>query len=347
MSNVALGPESVSADVPVPLEPDAPVLAMPDGWVIDDLARERLARQLTRAPRHFEGVVAESGPLPCGASYRVHAERLCLRPLSDAAETSRDELEGAVLLRPGVAFKTRNGGVQVHGKLLVDPGAHVHDPWRPPGPIEAASRLGRLPFPRRPVVVFLACEPDVEVLDWARSLVNNLVRRDVEGRLAMLEISEGLHLTQPCLPSEESIRTLKPDVIVALDRKQDFDTAREFAQDVARVLANRHPKRLTVEPRKNKRRGRLYLDTARNSYAQHAVAPYAVRAIEGAPIATPLSWEEVNDSKVDAQRFTVKNIFQRLSRKSDPWKNLRRSMRSFKTARRRLDGIIKKEQEKR
>ena len=136
-------------------------------------------------------------------------------------------------------------------------------------------------------------------------------------------------------------------VIVALDRKQDFDTAREFAQDVARVLANRHPKRLTVEPRKNKRRGRLYLDTARNSYAQHAVAPYAVRAIEGAPIATPLSWEEVNDSKVDAQRFTVKNIFQRLSRKSDPWKNLRRSMRSFKTARRRLDGIIKKEQEKR
>src|SRR5438876_6446841 len=136
-------------------------------------------------------------------------------------------------------------------------------------------------------------------------------------------------------------------VIVALDRKQDFDTAREFAQDVARVLANRHPKRLTVEPRKNKRRGRLYLDTARNSYAQHAVAPYAVRAIEGARIATPLSWEEVNDSKVDAQRFTVKNIFQRLSRKSDPWKNLRRSMRSFKTARRRLDGIIKKEQEKR
>jgi len=219
VSNVALGPESVSADVPVPLEPDAPVLAMPDGWVIDDLARERLARQLTRAPRHFEGVVAESGPLPCGASYRVHAERLCLRPLSDAAETSRDELEGAVLLRPGVAFETRDGGVQVQpGTLLVDPGAHVHDPWRPPGPIEAASRLGRLPFPRRPVVVFLACEPDVEVLDWARSLVNNLVRRDVEGRLAMLEISEGLHLTQPCLPSEESIRTLKPDVIVALDQ---------------------------------------------------------------------------------------------------------------------------------
>lgn len=131
--------------------------------------------------------------------------------------------------------------------------------------------------------------------------------------------------------------------MVPLDRKQNFDTVREFAQDVSRVLAHRHPKRLTVEPRKNKRRGRLFLDTARNSYAQHAVAPYAVRAIEGAPIAMPLSWDEVDDSKLDAQRFNIKNIFQRLSQKSDPWKNLRRSARSLKTARRRLDKIIEKE----
>jgi bifunctional non-homologous end joining protein LigD len=132
-------------------------------------------------------------------------------------------------------------------------------------------------------------------------------------------------------------------VMVPLDRKQNFDTVRKFAQDVARVLAHRHPKRLTVEPRKNKRRGRLFLDTARNSYAQHAVAPYAVRAIEGAPIATPLSWDEVGDSKLNAQRFNIKNIFQRLGRKSDPWKNLRRAARSLKTARERLDAIMKKE----
>jgi bifunctional non-homologous end joining protein LigD len=132
-------------------------------------------------------------------------------------------------------------------------------------------------------------------------------------------------------------------VTVPLDRKQDFDTARQFAQDVARVLARRHSKRLTVEPRKNKRRGRLYLDTGRNSYAQHAVAPYAVRAIEGAPIATPLSWDEFAEKKLTAQSFNMKNIFQRLSRTSDPWKNLRRSMRSFKAARKRLDAIMKKE----
>jgi hypothetical protein len=127
-------------------------------------------------------------------------------------------VRGAALLRPNVAFEVRDDAVEVDvPNLLVDPGAHVHDPWRPVAPLEDASPSGRPPFPRRPVVVFLACEPEVEALDWARSVVNNLVRRGVEGRVALLEIAEGLHLTRPCLPSEASIRALRPDVVVALD----------------------------------------------------------------------------------------------------------------------------------
>jgi hypothetical protein len=219
VSDVAVGPETATELTLEALDTDAPVLAIPDGWVIDQLAHERLARQLTHAPDHISGVVAATSELPSGASYRVHAERLALQPLSEAAETTRVSVEGAVLLRPGVPFETRDGGVEVEaGALLVDPGAHVHDPWRPIGPLGHASESGRPPFPRRPVVVLLACEPDVEALDWARSLVNNLVRRDVEGRHAMLEVSEGLHLTQPCLPSELTIQTLRPDVIVTLDQ---------------------------------------------------------------------------------------------------------------------------------
>jgi hypothetical protein len=219
VSDVALGRETVAAEAPAAPDADAPVLAIPEGWVIDELARERLARHLTHAPAHIRGVVAETGALPSGASYRVHAERLCLRPFSAATDTSGRAVQGAVLLRPGVGFETRGSVVEVaQGPLLVDSGAHVHDPWRAIDPIKPASTLGRPPFPRRPVVVFLACEPDVEALDWARALVNNLVRRDVEGRLAMLDIAEGLHLTQPCLPTEESIRALGPDVIVALDQ---------------------------------------------------------------------------------------------------------------------------------
>src|SRR5205823_9181093 len=171
VSNVSLGREPVAAGATAGQDTNAPMLAIPEGWMIDDLARERLGRQLARAPDRICGVVAETGALPSGASYRVHAERLCLRSLSAATDTSRRVVQGAVLVRPGVAFEARDSVVEVEqGPLLVDPGAHVHDPWRPVGPIEPASTLGRPPFPLRPVVVFLACDPDVEALDWARAL---------------------------------------------------------------------------------------------------------------------------------------------------------------------------------
>jgi hypothetical protein len=219
VSSATLDQEAIAPETQSERETNVPVLAIPEGWVIDGLARERLTRQLATAPDHISGVVAETGVLPSGCSYRVHAERLCLQPRSVASETSRNTWHGAVLVRPGVSFETGDDVVEVEsGRLLLDPGAHVHDPWRPIGRLEDASALGRPPFPRRPVVVFLACETDVEALDWARSLVNNLVRRDVEGRLAMFDIAEGLHLTRQCLPSEASIRALRPEVIVALDQ---------------------------------------------------------------------------------------------------------------------------------
>jgi hypothetical protein len=213
------------------------VLALPETWVIDDLARERLVRQLARAPDDVSGVVAPTSPLPSGTSYRVHAEWLGLKPLSVASETSQLAWQAAVLVRPRISFDVRGDVVEVErGRLLVDPGAHTHDPWRPPAPLDAASPLGRPPFPRRPVVAFLACEAEVETLDWARSLVNNLVRRDVEGRLAMLDIAEGLHLTQQCTPSEESIRALSPDVVVAMDQNA-FDRLSSWCVDNRSAVA--------------------------------------------------------------------------------------------------------------
>jgi bifunctional non-homologous end joining protein LigD len=82
-------------------------------------------------------------------------------------------------------------------------------------------------------------------------------------------------------------------VVVPLDRSLDFDEVRRFARNVALVLVRRHEDKYTLEQRKNKRKGRIFLDTLRNSYGATAVAPYAVRALAGAPVATPLEWQEV------------------------------------------------------
>jgi bifunctional non-homologous end joining protein LigD len=125
-------------------------------------------------------------------------------------------------------------------------------------------------------------------------------------------------------------------VTVPLDRRMAFDDVRAFARDVADVLAARDPKRLTTEARKNKRRGRLYLDVMRNAYAQTAVPPYAVRARPGAPVATPLDWSEVEDRTLAPSRFTIVTIGKRLERDGDPWEGLRGRGRSLATARAEL-----------
>lgn len=129
-------------------------------------------------------------------------------------------------------------------------------------------------------------------------------------------------------------------LVVLLDGRTDFDTARRFARRVADVLAERHADRLTTEPRKNKRRGRLYLDTQRNAYAQTSVAPYAVRARPHAPVATPLHWDELDDPGLGPRRWTLRTLPERLDEYGDPWKGLGRCRRSLSTAQRRLDALV-------
>lgn len=118
-------------------------------------------------------------------------------------------------------------------------------------------------------------------------------------------------------------------VIVPLDHSADFDTVRSFAKDVAKVLARRHSDRLTVEARKKERKNRLFLDYLRNAYGQNSVTPYAVRAKPGAPVATPLDWQELADPDLHSQSYTMENIFRRLGQKEDPWKGMRRHARSL------------------
>ncbi len=110
-------------------------------------------------------------------------------------------------------------------------------------------------------------------------------------------------------------------LVVPLDRSAGFDTVRDFAHRLCQRAASSASDLLTVEPRKNKRGSRVFLDYLRNAYGQTAVAPYAVRPLPGAPIATPLRWEEV-DSRLDPQRYRVDNIFKRLAQTSDPWADI-------------------------
>ncbi len=128
-------------------------------------------------------------------------------------------------------------------------------------------------------------------------------------------------------------------VIVPLDATASFDAVRPLAREMARSLAERFPDRLTVEHRKAKRGQRVFIDYLRNAYGQTAVAPYAVRAIEGAPVATPLDWSEALAGGMTARRYTLGNIFRRLGQKDDPWRAIQRETYSAAKLRRRFDGL--------
>jgi bifunctional non-homologous end joining protein LigD len=120
-------------------------------------------------------------------------------------------------------------------------------------------------------------------------------------------------------------------VVIPLDESQPFDAVRETADQIADKLALQYPDQLTTEVRKEKREGRLFLDYLRNSYAQTAVAPYSLRALPGAPVATPLDWNELQDHDLHAQSYRLENIFHRLGQKADPWKNMQDHAQSLKT----------------
>jgi bifunctional non-homologous end joining protein LigD len=131
--------------------------------------------------------------------------------------------------------------------------------------------------------------------------------------------SRGLHVVAPIVPGP------------------DNDEVLAFARTLADQLAAADPGRLTTEFRKAKRGARLYLDVARNGYAQTVVAPYTVRARPGAPVATPLDWDEVRTTRLAPDRWTIGNIFRRLGAKADPWREIHQQARPLSDAWPRLE----------
>ena len=132
-------------------------------------------------------------------------------------------------------------------------------------------------------------------------------------------------------------------VEVMLNAQEDFDTVREFARQVAMVLAAAEPDLVTVEPRKAARGDRIYADIMRNGYAQTAVAPYSVRAHPGAPVAVPLHWDEVTDPQLSPRGVTIRTIAARLDQLAstgDPWAGMARHRYGLARPRRLVRGLL-------
>ena len=185
------------------------------------------------------------------------------------------------------------------------------------------SRADRVWQPDRMVVdLDPAPESDFSAVRRAARATGELLRELGFTPFAQVTGSKGIHVWTP------------------LRRRSRHDEVRAFAGQIGAVLARRHPNELTTEWRKEKRDGRILVDTARNTYAQTAIPPYAVRPRPGAPVATPIEWDELSDSKLRPDRWNVKNVLRRLNAKGDPWADIASYARGISRARRRVESML-------
>jgi bifunctional non-homologous end joining protein LigD len=202
---------------------------------------------------------------------------------------------------PGLVALVQMGVLEIH-------------PW--------GSRIEKLEMPDR---VTIDLDPD-EGLPWER-----VTQAAIDVREALLGIGlkgfakttggKGLHVVIPLTP------------------KLGWEEVKAFAKWVADSFVAQRPEDFTANMAKKARQGRIYIDYLRNSRGATAVGAYSPRARTGAPVSTPLSWEEVEQG-VRPEGFTVETLPGRLARlNSDPWAEMAKLRQSIGAAVRRQVGI--------
>jgi bifunctional non-homologous end joining protein LigD len=123
-------------------------------------------------------------------------------------------------------------------------------------------------------------------------------------------------------------------VLVPVARRHTYDDTRRFAEIVARALASTHRGLVTTEWSKSKRRGVL-IDANQNGEGKTIASVYSVRPKEGAPVSTPLRWEEVDES-LDPGSFTMDVVRHRIEEHGDLYEGVLKVKQSLGAALRKL-----------
>ncbi len=174
--------------------------------------------------------------------------------------------------------------------------------------------LSKVAEPKKPDKLVFDLDPSSKdfklIVKAARKLKRVLEGADLDVYV-MTTGSRGLHVVVPIIP------------------EMQFDDVRNYAGKIAEAVAKESPEDFTVQHRKDKRKGRVFIDYSRNAFGQTSVAPYGIRGIAGAPVAAPLDWDELADKGFHPRKYNMKNMFRRLGQKQDPWRNMHVKASSF------------------
>ena len=163
------------------------------------------------------------------------------------------------------------------------------------------SRVGAIEAPD--ILVFdLDPAPDVawsRVREAARTLRDELEDRGLESYLRTSG-GKGLHVVVPFTP------------------RQHWPRVGAFAREVVEALVAHEPGRYTATMSKAKRGGKVFVDHFRNGRGATSVTSYSLRARPGAPVAMPISWDELGRTRGGAD-WTAERVLRRLRGRDDPW----------------------------
>jgi bifunctional non-homologous end joining protein LigD len=159
-----------------------------------------------------------------------------------------------------------------------------------------------------PDILVFDLDPDPSV-EYAAVIAGALAVREVFERAKLESFvkttgGKGLHV---CVP------------IVA---EVDWQEIKAFSGHLARAMAERSPELYVATQSKARRKGKIFIDYLRNARGATFVAPYSTRALENAPLAVPLEWDELSP-KLPPHHFNLRNVKQRLERlRRDPFEAL-------------------------
>lgn len=143
------------------------------------------------------------------------------------------------------------------------------------------------------------------VLDVALWVRDALARLNAVG-FAKTSGAGGLHVYVPMRPGTS------------------YDSGFLFAQIVATMVAEQHPKHATIERSIKARGRRIYVDYMQNVLGKTLASAYSARASEFAGVSTPVTWEEVEEG-VSPSDYTVSNFARRITDAGDAWAAVRRT----------------------
>jgi bifunctional non-homologous end joining protein LigD len=188
------------------------------------------------------------------------------------------------------------------------------------GCIDMNTWYSRVDKPSRPDWVLFDLDPSDDV-GFAETIEVALL---IKQMLDLLELE-----SFPKTSGSEGIHILVP-----VARRHTYADTREFSEIVAGALARAHPGLVTTEWTKAKRRGVL-IDSNQNGEGKTIASAYSVRPKAGAPVSTPLRWDEVNES-LDPSAFTMDAVLERVGREGDLFAGVLTTKQSLSAALRSL-----------